>query len=126
MVDANQDAANLYCIANKTNAIPKEIYKTFPFADKVDNDLKAKIEEYEFVKFPPEKYFLYVDFEKKIVTTFTGVKLGHIVWANRPYYSNFGDKRIGIDVYGINGKKYHGTYYVGAGDYARIKMYKNQ
>jgi hypothetical protein len=37
-----------------------------------------------------------------------------------------GDKRQPIDIYAINGKKYHGTYYKSSGDYARVKLYANQ
>jgi hypothetical protein len=93
----------------------------------VTNEERSSCEVYDFVTNPPDKYVLYINDERHEATTWTGEKLGHVTGLSQtPKRSNFGDLRIYIDVYGINGKKYHGVYYKSAGDYARIKMYKNQ
>lgn len=116
-------AANVYRTQNKTNGIPVEICNTFPYADIVDNDLRGKIEVYEFMQDKPNKYFLYIKESAEQATTWNGEFLGNVHFG-KEYRSNMGDKRQPIDVFGINGIKYHGTYYKSAGDYARIKAYK--
>lgn len=87
------------------------------------NEERSAVEVYEFVTNPPDKYFLYINCTKREATTWTGDKLGTVGFGN-DYRDNFGGKRVPITVYAINGKKYHGTYFKSAGDYARIKMCK--
>ncbi len=72
---------------------------------------------------PPVKYFLYVNAPQMIVTTWTGEYLG---WCRlgTTYRDNFGGTRRSIEVHAISGKRYHGTYFESAGDYARITQYK--
>ena len=123
--DENQKASIEWCRANKTNGIPHEVYSKFPFADEVNNEMRSKLEVWEFLNDIPKKYFLYIREEDKTAITFTGAKLGDVSFGST-YRSNFGDTRQSIDVYGINGKKYHGIYFKEAGQYARIKLYKNQ
>jgi hypothetical protein len=124
MLNRYNEACTTYCKQNKTNAIPFEIAKTFPYWDKVNNNLRGAVEVYEFINDIPQKYFLYISKENK-ATTWNGEVLGDVHFG-REYRSNIGDKRQPIDVFAINGKKYYGTYYKSSGDYARIKLYANQ
>lgn len=91
----------------------------------ITNDDRSNVELYYFMKERPKKYFLYINEEKRTATTWTGEKLG-TVYMGSTYTSNFGDKRRNIDVIGINGIKYHGTFYKSSGDYARVIAYKKQ
>lgn len=124
-LDAYEAARSRYCKEHKTNGIPVEVCKTFPFGDEVDNELRSSIEVYEFINDIPDNYFLYIDESKKEATTWMGDKLGNVSFG-REYRDNLGGKRQPIDVHGINGKKYHGIYYKSSGNYARIKLFKNQ
>ncbi len=104
--------------------ITAEEAKTLP---RVTNEEISAAEVYEFISDPPDKYFVYINEERHEATTWIGEKLGNVTGLSQtPKRSNFGDFRVYIDVYGINGKKYHGVYFKSAGDYARIKMYKHQ
>ena len=91
----------------------------------ISNELRSQVELYEFHYKKPEKYFLYIDSKNWSANNWMGEKLGRVSFG-REYRSGFGDIRQSIDVYGINGIKYHGTFYKSSGDYARIKAYKNQ
>lgn len=97
-------------------------------SDLIPNKECGEIEEYEFYNYPPDKYFVYVNEEKKIVTTWTGLKLGDIIFPNvfyiHEYKTNFGDTRINIKIKGINGLEYNGIYFKSSGDYARIRIAK--
>lgn len=91
-----------------------------------EHDEISAIEVYEFVTDPPANYFAYVKTTGiwfADVTTWTGEKLGE-GYLGRIYFSNMGDERRSITVHAINGKKYYGTYYKGAGDYCRLTMRK--
>jgi hypothetical protein len=100
------------------------------------NEERSALEVFDFVTNPPERYFIYVTrpkvqagytlgFQRTIATTWTGEKLGEAYLGGK-FVSNFGDERYSITVRGINGKKYIGTYFAGAGDYARIRLAKDQ
>jgi len=89
----------------------------------VTNEMRSKVEVYEFKKSKPKEYILYVDAAKKIATTWTGEFLGRVIFGTY-YRSNFGDERICIDVIGVNNINYHGVFFKSAGDYAIIKSYK--
>lgn len=89
-----------------------------------NNNERSALEVYDFVNNPPDKYYLYVNAENKTVTTWTGEVLGRVVFGCS-YRSNWGDKRIPITVLGINGRRYHGTYYTDSEDCARIKAFKS-
>ncbi|MHA2094589.1 MAG: hypothetical protein ACW98F_08170 [Candidatus Hodarchaeales archaeon] len=107
------------------NCITPEMSAQLPESPK-HNEISA-IEVYEFINDPPDRYFAYIN-EPEIgnmgeMTTWTGEKLGNALLWNT-WQSNFGDTRVSIDVWGINGKKYHGFYYKSAGDYCRVKAYK--
>ena len=65
-----------------------------------------------FCDVPPMRYFLYVNMKKRIVTTWTGEKLGDLLLAHSATHrSNMGDERQYIQVLGINGVKYWGWFY---------------
>ena len=98
------------------------------------NSINSAYEVYEWLHDPPVRYFAYVKvntdrqgYGTGTLTTWTGEKLG-TVHLGRQYRSGFGyghDRaRRSITVVGTNGKRYYGTYYEGAGDYARIKQFK--
>ena len=125
MHDTNNAAVKQYLADNKTNAIPCEVSKSFPYAEQVTNDIKTMIEVWEFMHDAPQKEFVYVSEENKAITTWTGAKLGS-VYFGYSYRTNFGDVRVPITVTGINGAKYYGTYFKRAGGYARIAPFKNQ
>jgi len=122
-LDQYEAAALKYRTDNKTNGIPVEICNSFPFANEVDNNLRSAIETYEFISNPPDKYFIYINESKCIATTWTGQPLGSVSFGQE-YRSNMGDKRQPVSILGINGRKYHGTYYKSSGNYARIKIKK--
>lgn len=93
----------------------------------VTNDERSLAEEYDWITNPPDKYSLYVD-EKAAdgrakATTWTGTILGNVSFG-QSYRDNFGGRRIPINVYGTNGREYHGTYFVSSGNYVRIKAKK--
>lgn len=131
-------------IAEHGNGIP---LSDIPESLRVTNDEISKLEVYEFCNDVPDSYFLYVSENRKqkvvhpewiekygkdyyqtwqhVVTTWTGDILGKCLLGS-PYYSNFGDKRQSITVWGLNGVVYYGTYFTGAGNYARIRKAKKQ
>lgn len=89
----------------------------------VTNEERSAVEVYYWHNEPPEKYFLYVKEDSNTATTWTGEALGRVSFG-REYRSCFGDKRQSVMLYGTNGRNYHGTYYKSAGDYARVKAFK--
>lgn len=111
-----------YLKENKTNAIPVEISNTFPYANEVTNALRSAIETWEFKIKPPQKYTLYVNLKKNVVTTWTGQILGIITSIGKVHRSNMGDIRIPIRFKGINTLTYAGTFYKSAGDYACVRI----
>ncbi len=81
------------------------------------------------MRFALAKYFSYIKLPSigncGEMITWMGDILGRaVLW--HTWKSNFGDTRVSIDVWGINGIKYHGFYYKSAGDYCRITAYKDQ
>lgn len=121
--DINHAATMKYLKDNKTNCIPVTISNTFPYANDITNELRSKIEVWEFINDKPEKYFVYIDETNKKAITWMGDNLG-TVYFGAEYRSNMGDKRQPIDIIAINGIKYYGIYYKSSGNYARIKAYK--
>ena len=120
--EANEKASMEYCKKHKTNGIPMEIYKKFPFDSEINNDVRSALETYEFVHIPPKNtYFAYVNEKTQQLTTWMGQKLGDIICFNPEFRSNMGDKRQYITVMGINGVKYSGLYFRSAGNYARLR-----
>lgn len=91
----------------------------------VDNELRGAVEYYEWMRDKPRKYFIYVNEQARLATTWNGVMLGAVMFG-REYRGNMGDVRVPITVRGLNGLSYRGTYYKSAGDYARITAHVGQ
>jgi hypothetical protein len=128
MMEINNKARESWCIADGQNikqmtSVPCEIVKTFPYAEEVTNELRSKIELWEFINNKPEKYFLYIDEKEKNAINWTGEYLGKVFFGSE-YRSNVGDKRQSIEIKAINGLSYYGTYFKSSGNYARIKAKK--
>lgn len=107
-------------LGDRTSYFPEDV----PLDCQVENSERSAVEVFEFCRQKPQRYFLYINEEKKLATTWAGDKLG-TVELGRSYRDNFGGKRISVVVHGINGLHYHGTYFKSAGNYARIKAFKN-
>lgn len=92
----------------------------------VTNDERSSLEVFNFVTNPPDRYFLYINEERFIATTFTGEKLGSVSFGREYQSPGFyrGSKRVPVTIKGINGRTYYGTYFKSAGNYARVKMSK--
>lgn len=112
-------------------------YDAAPHGGDTNNEDREAIEVYEWLNNPPARYFVYVTHEQGgsyratgTVTNFTGALLGTCV-LGPIYYSGYGEdgRNVGtrtrrpITVSGTNGIRYFGTFYVGAGDYARLYAY---
>jgi hypothetical protein len=94
----------------------------------VTNDERSALEVFEFVANPPDKYFLYINEEKKTATTWTGETLGTVLFGRTyktPAFGGWPSTRVPVTVKAINGRTYHGTYYKSSGNYARVKVSKN-
>lgn len=108
---------------HKTNGIPIEIASKMPYASEVNNEIRSMIEVWEFIKNPPNKYFLYIDEKEGTATTWTGSVLGKVTFGTE-YKCTFGDTRQPIWIKAINGRNYYGTYFKSSGNYARIRASK--
>ena len=101
---------------------------------RLTNAQLGAIEVYEFVHDPPDRYFCYVerqvvsagvvDAHKVRITTGMGQTLGY-GYLGTPYKC-LGSIRYPVRFTGINLKKYHGIFFHGAGQYARVRQYKKQ
>lgn len=105
----------------KKNSFTSEMLLQLPQPNPTNAERSA-IEVYEFIENPPKKYLVYVDVEKKVVTTWVGDVLGRVTWMGSRYKSSFGDKRVNFGFRGINGYDYYGTHYCSSGDYARVRQ----
>jgi len=105
------------------NSCTGEEGATLPHAGAVSNALRSRVEVEAFLRRPPEGYFLYVNEKAGTATTWTGDVLGEVS-LGRAWRSNMGDLRVPVTVHAINGRTYHGTYYKGAGNYARVRASK--
>lgn len=124
-LSAYDAVANKWRADNKTNGMPMDIVATMPYASEVNNEMRSKIEVWEFLNNPPDKYFLYIDEKENKAITWMGDILGSVTFGTA-YKCNFGDTRQHITISAINGKTYHGTYFKSSGNYARIKAAKRQ
>lgn len=93
--------------------------------DPPTNEERSAVEVFDFVHNPPDKYFLYVSEEKRDAHTWTGQHLGKACFG-RQWRDNFGGIRVPVEIYGINGWRYVGTYFKSSGDFARIRKAKDQ
>lgn len=85
------------------------------------NKAKGKLEAYEFMRNPPDKLFAYYSNDMRRVTTFTGDKLGDIVWRGSVVRGFGGGKTQAIRVRGINGVMDHGRCNLTGGTYCRLR-----
>jgi len=109
-----------------TNEIPNDLKH-------VDNDLRGKLEQFEFKNSKPDKYFCYWS-KRQInesgsyqiwLTTFMGNELLQVIpGSHNEWRDNFGGIRVSFTAIGINGVWYHGTYFKSSGDYCRIQKLK--
>lgn len=96
--------------------------------DRLTNDQRGKLEQYDIHTTLPDVLFAYVRQTPEIshmsccVTVWTGLPLGYGTLGKISRY-NFGDKRQSMRVT-INGQAYVGTYYTSAGDYCRLRKAK--
>jgi len=107
-------------------------YKTedVPAGLEVSNEDRTKIEIYEFVNNPPNRYFAYVkrletNTRTARITTWTGELLGVATLGQAYETPAFGrtSKRVPVLKFkAINGKSYYGTFFESSGDYCRLKM----
>ena len=92
----------------------------------VDNDMKSRVETWEFQHELPDKYFAYCDVQSTriLITTWMGQILAD-GYRTGEYRSNFGDRRITFRVR-VTGSNvwYTGTAYVDAGGYVRMRRAK--
>jgi hypothetical protein len=91
----------------------------------VSNEERGALEVFEFVTNPPDKYFLYINETTHTATTWTGDKLGHVLFG-REWRDSFGGRRVPVTLRAINGLVYVGTYYKSSGNFARIRQSKKK
>lgn len=121
-IRARHDALRAWMAERNVNSYrPEEVAHLNP----PSNVELSALEVFEFKRDRPKRYMLYIDANLNIATTWTGEKLGDVTFGSA-WRSSFGDMRVAIRVRGINGVKYHGTYYKTAGDYARIVALTHQ
>ena len=93
---------------------PHEVQETNEFlGDVVTNEMRAEVEEYEFVNFPPDRYFAYIDGDK--VTGFMGNVLGTLKYTTR-------SSKPAFTMWAINGKVYRGQAFPKSGSYCRLRL----
>ncbi|KRR21691.1 hypothetical protein [Bradyrhizobium retamae] len=116
----NRETALRNWLGNRTSYHPSELP-----ADIIPptNEERSALEVFEFLRDKPARYFLYINREKGVATTWTGEVLGRVTFG-REYRDNFGGKRIAVRIAAISGDEYHGTYFVSSGDYARVQKVK--
>jgi hypothetical protein len=109
-------------VGGRTSYLPSEIPENLRH---VTNEMRSQVEVYEFMTNPPDKYVLYIDERTLRAVTWIGDELGTIEMGT-PYRDNFNSLRVPIRINAINGTVYNGTYYRGAGNYARVKKMKRK
>lgn len=128
-IRSRHDAIDAWLKANKRNSYRMEELESVGLCAPT-NDETSALEVFEFCRDKPDHYFLYVrptlgsDSFACTVGTWTGEQLGagrmgHV------YRSNMGDKRRSIHFRAITGDSYAGTYFCGAGDYARVRKVRS-
>ena len=60
------------------------------------------------------------------IATFMGDTLAHVSYVGHVYESGFGGKRQNFRAWGIDGREWYGTRYMGRGDYVRMRVVKRQ
>lgn len=99
---------------------------TAPEDCKVSNEERAQLEVRRFMLEKPDKYFLYINEEKRTASTWMSAYVLGSVTFGREWRDNFGGRRVPVTIHAVNGITYHGTYYRSSGDYARVKAAKRK
>ena len=122
-IRTRHDALRNWLKANKRNSYHRD---ELPIdIDPPSNDELTALELYEWRTDPPDQYFLYINTDARIATTWTGATLGDVC-LGREYRDNFGGVRVPVWITGTNGRRYQGTYFKSAGDYARVRKVKTR
>jgi hypothetical protein len=91
------------------------------------NEERSKIELYEFVHQPPQKYFAYYNNDLTKITNWMGETIGEIVRKGQPYKAGFGGSRVvNVTIRAVNGLTYSGKCFLDAGTYCRMTALKGQ
>ena len=133
-IRARDKALSDWLKANNTNSYRREELPAH--LSPPTNEERSACEVFEFMRDKPDRYFLYIkeaedmttkpgwrNFGWGQATTWTGENLGRVSFG-RAWRDNFGGTRIPVTVFAINGETYHGTYFISAGQYARVKKAK--
>lgn len=96
---------------------------SLPLDSRCSNAETSEIETYEFMRDKPTSYTSYTS--AHIVTTWTGQRLGEILWSSGFWRNNMGDQREQLIVLGDNGI-FYSVLSFGTGMYNHMKAYKNQ
>lgn len=94
-----------------------------PAGAEMSNDERGELEILQFLQDKHARLFCYIDEKTMQATAWPGQSFGRVSLGHT-YCSSFGDKRRSVTLFGVNGCTYHGTYYCGAGDYARLRIAK--
>lgn len=88
-----------------------------------DNDIQA-LDQYEFVNVSDPVIIVGIDPTQKYALSLNDAYLGNVYLdIGRVWRSNFGDVRIPIEMDGIDGNTYRGTFFLGS-SYARLRKIK--
>ncbi|MGH7260795.1 MAG: hypothetical protein ACREI9_08955 [Nitrospiraceae bacterium] len=87
---------------------------------KPTNHELAKMEDYEWHKDPPRKYFAYYDKGMKSITGWMGNVLGKITWMGKPYRVGNYSRKVALLAQGSNGVFYKGLAELDSGTYVRL------
>ena len=68
---------------------------------------------------------LHIDEPNRTASTWEGLPVGQVSFG-RAYHDSLGAYRVSVTVYAFDGSTYHGTFYKGYGDYARVRVCKNE
>lgn len=127
---ARESALKAYCVEQGfTNKRGWPSYKSDQVAhlNPPSNEERSAVEVFDFVTNPPDRYFLYINHDKRLATTWTGDKLGDVAFGDEYHCPAFGwrSTRVPVTIKAINGRTYYGTWFKSSGDYARIRAAKH-
>lgn len=85
----------------------------------------------EVAAFRARKYTKYFAYWKDtnsgaIITTWMGDKLADVTWRGSVYNSAWFSRRVNFRAKGIDGRMWHGIYYLSSGNYVRMSVSKHQ
>ena len=87
------------------------------------NELTSAKEVADFKARTEDRWFVYINEKTMKATTWMGDVLGSI-GLGPVYRDNFGGRRRAVYMHGVDGRKWSGTYYTSAGEYARVRVAK--